>query len=122
MNQLFATCVYEELNPSSTLKIVLSKDGEEFKVFEHSDPLVVWFEYSKWLNTENEYYIVWSSTKDHWFMDTDDYFEKYFDPETGEFINWCEVEMYDVEARYPSCVVNSEMKNFWDLKEYVKGK
>jgi len=120
MEHLFGTCDYEEFNPNSPLKIILSKDREEFKVFEHSDPLVVWFEYGKWFYEENIDMISWSSTRDHWFMDTEGYFEKFFDPETGEFIDWRELEMYDVEEKYPRCVVNSEMKNFWELKEYVK--
>jgi len=120
MNHLFGTCVYDELDPTNLL-IIISKDQEEVMRFDHKDPLVSWFEFMKWyINQQNIFGLVWSSSRDHWFFDTEGYFEKFFDPETGEFIDWRALEMYDVEERYPRCVVNSEMKNFWELKEYVK--
>lgn len=122
MNHLFGTCDYDEMDPKG-LAIIISKDRKEVARFDHEDPLVSWFEFMKWYsNQENILRLVWSSSRDHWFMDTEGYFEKFFDPETGEFIDWRELEMYDVEERYPRCVVNSEMKNFLELKEYVKNK
>lgn len=115
----FVSCEYDD---SGYLKIEVKQADESIKVFEGSDPLIVWYEYQKYFYTElaGNYYVTNSSSMDHWFFDTEGYHEEYFNPETFEFINWRKLQMWDVGEKYPSCVVKDGMKNFQELKDYVK--
>lgn len=115
----FGTINYND--PNSDIEIIISEKETIIKSFKGSDPLIVWFEFKKWFYEECQQRISWSSTIDHWFMDSE-YKEEYFNLETFEFVDWRKIEMWDVAEKYPSCVVNQEMKNFNDLKEYYKVK
>lgn len=118
MQIYFVSCDYKG---TEYLKIQVKKGDELIKSTEGSDPLVVWYEYRKYFYTELAgNYVANSSSIDHWFFDTEGYHEEYFDPETFEFIDWRALKMWDVEKKYPSCVVKDGMKNFQELKDYVK--
>lgn len=118
---LFATIEYEEFT-DGTMKIVVSCGDLIIKTYDDPDPLINWYDWKKDIygDTFQNQYITCSSTFDHWFMDQDKYHEEYFDPESFEFIDWRAKQMYDVVDKYPSCVVDGEMKNFGDLKTYYK--
>tara|TARA_R110000868_G_scaffold320909_2_gene581910 strand:+ start:821 stop:1189 length:369 start_codon:yes stop_codon:yes gene_type:complete len=114
----FASCEYTE--DGSYLKITVSKDREIVKEFEGSDPVIVWYDYYAYLyNDFTGDYLGSSSSMDHWFMDVEGYSEQYFDSETFEFIDWREQGMYNVDEKYPSCIIRDGMSNFRELKDYV---
>ena len=79
---------------------------------------------------KENYRISGSSTWDHFFMDGNKYRESYFDPTTGEFINWRKaLEVGDYETydkccnnEYPRVIHLACHKSFTVVKAYYKKK
>lgn len=117
---MFATAQYED---PELLKIILyNDDNSVYKEFFHTNPLVVWFEFYKtcYQDSNIKNHITVSSSFNHWFFDTDDYEEKYFHPETGEWHDWRNDPKLDTKG-YPRCVVRKSLNfnDFFDLKKYI---
>lgn len=110
------------------LNIHFMENGEDIR-FDIGDPLIDWYNYCKFMFSGEAVKkgiesISHSSNVDHWFMDGDKYSERYFDPETLQFISndvLMKMPMSEWD-QYPRCVVTDDMKDFNDLKIYYKSK
>lgn len=80
---------------------------------------------------KENHYITGSSSWDHFFMDGKKYHESYFDPATGEFMDWRKAldendfRLYSHivdSGKYPKVIHLSCHKNFNDVKKYYKKK
>lgn len=107
----------------------IDTDGDNTKNFNTGDPLVDWYDYKKFVYNgdaakEGIFSIGHSSSVDHWFMDSDEYIEKYLnETETGfEFINREDVNnlSFDQMDNSIKCVVSKDMKSFEELKQYYR--
>lgn len=128
----FLTVDYNDSNGDTFkgLKLNITFDKKtETKVFNSGDPIIDWFDYFKFLYNGEAYnmgieHISHSSNVDHWFMDTDKYFERYFDPENleKEFPSQDVVCNYlnDITKTHCRIVATKDMKNFQEVKEYYK--
>ena len=124
----FGTVEYDD-GKAKSFKGIKITYGNKTKKFNTGDPLIDWFDYHKFVYTgaaseEDIYSIGWSSSVDHWFMDTNDYFEKYL-KEVGEEFEF----MSDEDMKFMSfqdmdktqkCVIHKDMKSVKDLIEYYK--
>ena len=113
------------------IELLLGDDG--VKKFSSGDPLIDWYEYCKYIYNgsaieDNITSIIHSSSVDHWFMDTDEYIEKYieYDENTGKYdfittdtMNILSLDELRTKLR---CVVAKDMKTFQDLKDYYEKK
>ena len=93
--------------------------------------MIDWYEYCKYIYNgsaieDNITSIVHSSSVGHWFMDTDEYIEKYieYDENTGkyDFITTDTMNILSLnELRTKlKCVVAKDMKTFQDLIDYYE--
>jgi len=78
---------------------------------------------------KENWHIGGSSSWDHFFMDGDKYHESYFDPETGEFLDWLKAfnekdfERYNyITEKCPRVVHLKCHKDFDAVKRYYKKK
>ena len=125
------TIDYEDGDASSYKGIKISFE-ESVKLFNSGDPLIDWYDYCKYMyNGEalenNIDHIAHSSNVDHWFMDTDEYVEKYLkmiDDEHYDFMTSEELDKLSISEmkRNLRCVVTKDMKSFQELKDYYKNK
>lgn len=125
----FMTVDYED-GDVSTYKGLKLTFGDTVKIFNTGDPLIDWYDYSKYVYNgkaveDGVNKICRSSNVNHWFMDTDEYVEKYLkmiDSENYDFINLDDISKLSISDinKYPRCVIAKDMKNFQDLKRYYK--
>lgn len=124
----FATVEYDEDKPENFKGIKITY-GDKVKIFNTGDPLIDWFNYSKFLYLgeaikEEIFSIRWSSSADHWFMDTDEYLEKYLKENGDEYEFMTEDDLkfmsFQDMDRALKCVIHKEMKSFEELREYYK--
>lgn len=127
----FLTIVYEDGDASTYKGIKLSLGDGGVKNFNNGDPLIDWYDYCKYIynggaNEDGVTSIAHSSSVDHWFMDTDEYIEKYieYDENTGKYdfittdtMNILSLDELRTKLR---CVVAKDMKTFQDLKDYYE--
>lgn len=138
----FATILYNDVNQETFKGIKLSykynKEEKEIIFSSFGCFMLDHYDYMKWLSIQDDqfyqenYYITWSSSYDHFFMDGELYEEKYFDIETGDFIDWrkaYEDKNYDLyhdvcNDKYPRCIVRTDMEfnNFLEVKDYYNKK
>lgn len=124
----FMTVDYEDGN-ASTYKGLKISFGESVKLFNTGDPLIDWYDYCKYIYGDDAIEdgvisIACSSNVDHWFMDTDEYIEKYlkFVEEDEKFVfmtneDTDKLSISDMKSQI-RCIVRKDMKSFQELKEY----
>ena len=109
---------------------------EETKFFDSGNIIIDFYNYMLFLKEQPDqwykenYHITGSSSWDHFFMDGNKYRESYFNPETGEFVNWRKAldegdyETYNkcCEDEYPRVIHLPCHKSFLDVKKYFKKK
>ena len=132
----FLTVDYDDghQNTFKGLEVILTPSDEEIH-FNTGDPLVDWYDYYKFVYSgEASEKGIWrigaSSSIDHWFMDGNEYIEKYLKiKETKKdvkvsFYTSKELDKvsFDGLNHIPKCVINKKMKTFQELKKYVKSK
>ena len=124
----FMTINYEDGTPSfESIKVSY---GDKVKLFDNGDPLIDWYNYCMFIyqgeaKKEGIFSIICSSSYDHWFMDTDDYVEKYLkfiDNEYYDFYTNEELNNMSIDeiSRHMKCVAHKDMKTFKDLQDYYK--
>jgi len=126
----FLTIDYDDSDASTYKSItIMCGDKKEIK-FNTGNPLIDWYDYCKFIfdgfvQNEGIFSIAHSSSIDHWFMDTDEYLEKYLklqDDGTYDFMTNDEINslpMLDLYT-YKKCVIHKDMKTFQELKDYYK--
>lgn len=124
----FMSVDYDDGDASSFRGLILQY-GDNTKNFNTGDPLLDWYDYKKFVYNGDAakkgiFSIGHSSSVYHWFMDTDEYIEKYLkETETGfEFINREDVNKlsFDQMDHSIKCVVSKDMKSFEELKQYYR--
>ena len=127
----FMTVNYEDGTPSfESIKVSY---GDKVKLFDTGDPLIDWYNYCKFIyngeaKEEGIISIICSSSYDHWFMDSEDYVEKYLkfvDNECYVFYTKDELNNMPIDEirKHMKCVVHKDMKTFQELKDYyIKNK
>jgi len=135
----FSTIRYTEPKQSTYESIVLKyqENGQErTKCFDSGNIIIDFYSYMLFLQEQpDEFYkenyrIIGSSSWDHFFMDGNKYLESYFDPTTGEFVNWQnarevgDYETYDkcCNNEYPRVIHLACHKSFNAVKAYIKKK
>lgn len=129
----FATVNYTEGDQSSykSLEVHYTERGEEKRsYFDTGDITVDHYDFMKWLvNQGKDFYddnpfVTWSSSYDHFFMDGDRYVERYFNPKTSEFYTQDEMDRmsFDELDANPKCICTKKFKNFDEVKAYYKKK
>jgi len=106
---------------------------EETIYFDSGNVILDYFDYQRWLsNQEDDWYkvnfrITGSSSWDHFFMDGERYHESYFDPETGEFLDWRKAfddhdfDRYKfITEKCPTIIHLKSQKSFAAVKAYCK--
>lgn len=125
----FLTVDYDDSNQSSYVALILYYGDKKEMRFDTGDPLIDWYDYCKFIfdGEASEKYgmsgVSCSSSVDHWFMDGDEYVEKYLKLDDND-----EYEFYSVEDlknfslsdlfKYKKCVASKYMTSFQDLKTY----
>jgi hypothetical protein len=128
----FFTVDYEDGDANSYKGLELTY-GDKVKLFNSGDPLIDWYDYCKFIygggaEKENIVAIGCSSSIDGWFMDTDEYIEKYikYDEESGKYIFFTNDELDNMSfselKSNQHCVISKDMTTFDELKEYYKNK
>jgi hypothetical protein len=122
----FMTVNYED--GTSSFESIKVSYGDKVKLFATGDPLIDWYDYFKFVyqgdaKKEGIISIVCSSSYDHWFMDSEDYIEKYLkliDEEYYDFFTSGELNSMSIDEirKYMKCVIHKDMKNFKELKDY----
>lgn len=135
----FSTVNYIEPKQSTYKSIDLTykcKGKEIKKKFNTGNIVIDHYDYMKFLSEQDtEFYqenpfISGSSSWDHFFMDGDKYRESYFNPDTGEFIDWRKAfhdgdwQLYNdvCKDKYPKVIHLPCHKSFNKVKEYYKRK
>lgn len=135
----FSTVNYSEPKQSTYRSISLRhviKGVEQETLFDTGNAVIDHYNYMLFLqNQDEEWYkrnarISGSSSWDHFFMDGKKYRESYFNPETGEFINWRKAlddgdyETFNkcCENEYPKVIHLPCHKSFLSVKKYYKQK
>jgi hypothetical protein len=136
----FSTIRYTEPKQSTYRSIDLKyqENGQEkTKSFDSGNIIIDYYDYMLFLQElpdswyKENYHIIGSSTWDHFFMDGNKYTESYFDPATGEFMDWRKAwdeknfELYrDIvdNGKYPRVIHLTCHKNFLAVKKYYKAK
>lgn len=136
----FSRINYKESKQSTYESIELSyqeKGKEKRKFFDSGNIIIDYYDYMRFIGNQpdswyNEnFHIIGSSSWDHFFMGGNKYTQSYFDPETGEFMDWRKAfdeknfELYhDIvdKGKYPIVIHLSCHKNFNDVKRYYKKK
>lgn len=123
----FMTIYYEDGNASNYNGIEISY-GSKNKIFNSGDPLIDWYDYCKFIYEGGALEdgigsIGCSSSIDHWFMDTDEYIEKYLKLVDGthyEFMTKEDLDKLSISElkRKLRCVIHKDMKSFQELKDY----
>lgn len=126
----FLTVNYDDGDSSSYKSIELSFGDGEVRLFDSGDPLIDWYDYFKYIYNgdavdDDIVMISHSSSVDHWFMDTDDYLERYIlinENNTYEFIDYEDTNKLSIPElqKMTRCVVHKDMKSFQELKDYYK--
>ena len=126
----FLTVDYDDSLQSSYVALILYYGDKKEIRFDTGDPLIDWYDYCKLVfdGYEIEKYeissVVYSSSVDHWFMDGDEYLEKYLklnENDDYEFISTDELKTYYSLSEFNSlkrCVIHKDMKSFEELKKY----
>ena len=122
----FLTVDYDEVNASSYKGLILSLDNGQKIQFNTGDPLIDWYDFGRFMYGGKAHELGiescgCSSNVDHWFMDGDQFVEKYFDPETHDFIpaeTLDRTPMHEWNEKWIKCVIRKDMINFKQLKEY----
>lgn len=114
---------------ADTFRGIILTYGPHTKNFNTGDPLIDWYDYKKFIYNgdaakEGIFSIGHSSSVDHWFMDTDEYIEKYLkETETGfEFISKEDIMLMSFSDMDHAikCVISKDMNSFEDLKNYYR--
>jgi len=130
-NSGFLTIDYDDSTQSSYKAIILKYGDKKEIRFDTGDPLIDWYDYCKFMfdGEASEKYnigsVICSSSIDHWFMDGDEYVEKYIslkDDGTYDFITDKELNLLSLSDLYhfKRCVIHKDMKSFQELKDYYK--
>lgn len=116
----FAQAIYSD--PEILTIELYNDDNSIYKTYNHPNALVVWYEFKRdCYQDDNIKRVNFLSSIDHWFFDSDDdYEEKYFNPETGEWHDWRNDPTFDTKG-YPCCVVRKSLNfnNFFNFKYYI---
>lgn len=124
----FMSVDYDDGDANSFRGITLEY-GDHVKNFNTGDPLIDWYDYKKFIYNgdaakEGIFSIGHSSSVDHWFMDTDEYIEKYLkETDSGfEFIDREDTHKMSFHQMDHAikCVVSKDMKSFEELKQYYR--
>ena len=126
----FLTIVYDDSDASTYQSlIIMYGDKKEIK-FNTGNPLIDWYDYCKFIfdgfaQDKGILSIGYSSSIDHWFMDTHVYLEKYLklqDDNTYEFMTNDEINSLSISDLYKHkrCVIHKDMKTFQELKDYYE--
>ncbi len=135
----YSTIRYTEPKQSTyeSIELHYRENGQErTKCFDSGNIIIDFYSYMMFLQNvpdafyDENYGITESSTWDHFFMDGNKYHESYFDPETGEFINWrkaLDERDYDTYNKichnmYPNVIHLACHKSFNAVKAYYKKK
>ena len=134
----FKTIEYDEFKQSSYKAIKLSYhiNGNKYtKSVNTGNYVIDFYDCMKFLaNRPKDWYaenpyVVCSSSCDHFYSDGNRYHESYFDPETGEFLDWQKAFneknyklFHDITdgGKYPRCAHLKQHKNFNMVKAYVQ--
>lgn len=126
----FMSIDYEDGDASTFNGIEISY-GSKNKNFNSGDPLIDWYDYCKFIYEGSALddgigSIAHSSSVDHWFMDTDEYVEKFLkfveEKHHYEFMTKDELSkltLSDMKGKL-RCVIHKDMKSFQELKNYYK--
>lgn len=125
----FATIDYDEPKQSTFRAIEISYlEGkkEVVKRFETGDPVYDYYDYMKWIVNlpksfwKQNQFIVWSSSKDHFFMDGNKYSMKYVNVKTSEFYTNAELDAMSLTELdgIARCITTDKFKTFQQVKDY----
>jgi hypothetical protein len=122
----FMTVKYEDGLP--TFDAIEVSYDDKVKRFDTGDPLIDWYDYCKFVyqgeaKEEGIVSIGCSSSYDHWFMDSEDYVEKYLkliDDEYYDFYTSEELDSMSISEirKHMKCVIRNDMKSFKELTDY----
>lgn len=125
----FMTINYDD-SDASTYKAIEISYGSKVKYFRTGDPLIDWYDYCKFIYEGGAIEdgigsIACSSSIDHWFMDSDEFIEKYLklvDDTHYEFMTSEDLDILSLSElnRKLKCVIHKDMKTFQELKDYYK--
>ena len=119
---------YEDGDASTFKGLKLSFGNGDVMLFNSGDPLIDWYDYCKYIYgggaiEDGVISIAHSSNVDHWFMDTDEYVEKYLkliDDEHYDFMTKSDLNKLSLSEMKTKlkCIVRKDMKSFQELKNY----
>ena len=120
----------------TSIELGYKNNGEDVvKLFDYGNIIIDYYDFMLFLQNQTDVYfsenpyIVCSSSFDHFLMDGNKYNQSYFDPETGEFMDWRKAlkeknyQLYnDIvnNGKYPNVIHLSCHKNFNIFKKYYK--
>lgn len=120
----FLTVEYEDGLAESFKGLTLKVDDTKIE-FNTGNPLIDWYDYYKFVyNGEMAKlgidYNNHSSSVDHWFMDTDDYCEKYIEFDENDEVRFVDTDLMSFPDldQCMKCVISNTMTSFADLKNY----
>jgi len=128
-NSGFLTVDYDDSLQSSYVALILYYGDKKEMRFDTGNPLIDWYDFCKIVfdGEEKEKYnissVSFSSSVDHWFMDGDEYLEKYLklnENNEYEFIpnnEFSDFSLSELQS-YKRCVIHKDMKSFEELKKY----
>ena len=128
-NSGFLTVDYDDSLQSSYVALILYYGDKKEIRFDTGNPLIDWYDFCKFIfdgegfKKYNISDIGYSSSVDHWFMDGDEYLEKYLklnENDEYEFIPTEELNNLSLSElqSHKRCVIQKDMKSFQDLKKY----
>jgi len=125
----FLTVDYDDSLQSSYVALILYYGDKKEMRFDTGNPLIDWYDFCKIVfdGEESEKYnmsgVGYSSSVDHWFMDGNEYIEKYLklnDNDEYDFILTEELNNLSLSElnSLKRCVIQKDMKSFQELKKY----
>ena len=115
---------------ASTFRGLTLTYGDKTKKFDTGNPIIDWYNYMLFIYCgeaidENINHISCSSSIDHWFMDSNDYTEKFIkENNDGEYEFMTEEDIkfmsFSDMNKTVKCVISNDMISFKELKEYYK--
>lgn len=127
----FLTVNYDEPNADSSFRGLTLEIGNEKIEFNSKDPIVDFFEYNKWLanNSDKVFMVTYSSSIDHFYMDSEKYYEKYVvfnkNYSEGNILSYKKLQELRLSHKTDELIkvcVDDSISTWSELKNYVNSK
>ena len=121
----FLNVNYDDGDSKTFKGLTISLDDKKIE-FNTGNPLIDWYDYYKFIYQSDFFdkfnisYIGHLSSVDHWFMDTDDYYEKYIEFDENDEVRFVDTDLKSFPDldKCMKCVISNTMTSFVDLKNY----